>query len=254
MKILAVANQKGGVAKSTLVVHLAYYAAMEQGLRVLLIDTDAQGSLGMTFPTTDGDPGLVASTLFDETPGDDQPEILNAKLSIIRADNGLLDIDKAGTEVFRRPGRAIRKFADEFDVCFIDTPPLLGVRLMSALSAADYVVTPVSVGLYELAGLAALMQSINVVKSEGFNTRLKHLGILPVKTNSRSSEEKLALAALRAQYGNAILPENLAERAAVRKAISNRKPVWQNTQGQGHLLAGKEWYAACDSILKRLVS
>lgn len=252
MKILAVANQKGGVGKSTLTVHLAY-AALEAGLRVLVVDMDKQGSLSLTFPASAGAaPGLLASKLFDAEPSEAQPEAINGKLAIIRADNGLLTIDKAENQVIRRPGVALRRFAQDFDLCLIDTPPLLGVRLMASLAASDFVVTPVSVGLYELAGVADLMQTIHVVRTQGFNPRLRHIGILPMKTNNRSTEERQALAALRERYGAAILPEVLPERAPVRKAIAKRRPVWVATKGDGHLKAAQEWRAACESVLERM--
>ena len=252
MKILAVANQKGGVGKSTLTVHLAY-AAMEAGLRVLLVDMDKQGSLSLTFTATEGAaPGLVASRLYDAEPNGEQPQVINDRLAIIRADNALLAIDKAENQVIRRPGQALRRFAKGFDLCLIDTPPLLGVRLMASLAASDYVVTPVSVGLYELAGVADLMQTIHVVRTQGFNPRLKHVGILPMKTNNRSTEEREGLATLRQRYGAAILPEVLPERAPVRKAIAKRVPVWVGTGGEGHLKAAHEWRAACESVLGRI--
>ncbi len=154
--------------------------------------------------------------------------------------------------MIRRPGPALRQFAGDFDLCLLDTPPLLGVRLMASLAAADYVVTPVSVGLYELAGVADLLQTIHIVRTQGFNPRLRHIGILPVKTNNRSTEEREGLASLRAQYGAAILPEVLPERAPVRKAIALRRPVWVATRGDGHLKAAQEWRAACASILGRM--
>lgn len=252
MKILAIANQKGGVGKSTLTVHLAY-AAMEAGKRVLLVDMDKQGSTSLTFPANDGAaPGLVASQLYDEVVNGASPEVLTDRLSIIRADNALLAIDKAENQVIRRPGQALRRLAEGYDLCLIDTPPLLGVRLMASLTACDFVVTPVSVGLYELAGVADLIHSIHVVRTQGFNPRLRHVGILPMKTNNRSTEEREALAALRERYGAAILPEVLPERAPVRKAIAKRRPVWVATKGQGHMLAAKEWRAACDSVLQRV--
>ena len=252
MKILAVANQKGGVGKSTLTVHLAY-AAIEAGLRVLLVDMDKQGSLSLSVPPADdGEPGMVASRLYEAEPPQASPEYVADGLAIIRADNGLLSIDKAENQVIRRPGVALRRFAQDFDLCLIDTPPLLGVRLMASLAAADYVVTPVSVGLYELAGVADLIQTIHVIRTQGFNPRLKHVGILPMKTNNRSVEEREALESLREQYGAAILPEVLPERAPVRKAIARRRPVWVSTRGEGHLLAANEWRAACDSILGRI--
>jgi chromosome partitioning protein len=251
MKILSVANQKGGVGKSTLTVHLAY-AALEAGWRVLLVDMDKQGSLSLTFPAEDKAAGLLASRLFDAEPTDGQPQAVTNKLAIIRADNGLLSIDKADNQVIRRPGAALRRFAEDFDLCLIDTPPLLGVRLMAALAASDYVLTPVSVGLYELAGVADLLQTINVIRTKGFNPRLRHIGILPMKTNNRSVEERRALAALRERYGKAILPETLPERAPVRKAIALRRPVWLATKGDGHMKAGQEWRAVCKSVLERI--
>jgi len=252
MRVLAIANQKGGVGKSTLAVHLAY-AGMDAGKRVLLVDMDKQGSLSLTFTApADTATGLVASKLFVPEPTDDSPQFLNDKLSIIRADNALLAIDKAENQVIRQPGQVLRRFAADFDLCVIDTPPLLGIRLMASLAAADYVLTPVSIGLYELAGVADLMQTIHVIRTQGFNPRLKHIGILPMKVNSRSSEAKSALATLRNQYGPIILAQALAERAAVRKAIAQRRPVWTNTSGAGHLKAAGEWRAACMDILERL--
>ncbi|RRD64173.1 ParA family protein [Comamonadaceae bacterium OH2310_COT-174] len=252
MKVLAVANQKGGVGKSTLAVHLAY-AALEAGLRVLLVDMDKQGSLSLSFPSSgEASAGLLASQLFDDAPSEARPEAVAERLAIIRADNGLLSVDKAENQVIRRPGAALRRFASDFDFCVIDTPPLLGVRLMASLAAADFVVTPVSVGLYELAGVADLMQTIHVVRTQGFNPRLRHVGILPMKTNNRSVDERQALAALRERYGAAILPEVLPERAPVRKAIARRRPVWVATKGDGHLKAAQEWRAACESVLGRM--
>ena len=151
MKTLSIANQKGGVGKSTLAVHLAY-AALDAGMRVLLVDMDKQGSMSLSFPAiADATPGLVASSLYTTEQREATPEIINDKLSIIRPDLALLNVDKAENKVLRFPAMALRRFADDFDLCIIDTPPLLGVRLIASLAASDYVVTPVSLGLYELA-------------------------------------------------------------------------------------------------------
>ncbi len=252
MIVLSVANQKGGVGKSTFTVHLAY-AALEAGLRVLLVDMDKQASLSLTFTAPEGlAAGLLASHLYNAEPSEDKPQMLTDRLGIVRADNALLSIDKAENQVIRRPGQVLRRFANDFDICLIDTPPLLGVRLMASLAASDYVVTPVSVGLYELAGVADLMQTIHVVRTQGFNPRLRHVGILPMKTNNRSKEEREGLNELRSRYGAAILPEILPERAPVRKAIAKRVPVWVGTKGEGHLKAAQEWRAACESVLGRI--
>lgn len=253
MKILSVANQKGGVGKSTLSVHLAY-ASLEKGLRVLLVDMDKQASLSLSFPAAkDSIKGLAASQLYDPSVKDGKPEYISDKLAIIRSDNALLAIDAAVNEVIKIPAVSLRKFANDFDVCIIDTPPLLGIRLMASLTASDYVLTPVSIGLYELAGVADLMGTIHVVRTQGYNPRLRHVGILPMKTNSRSKSQREGLDTLRQRYGNAILPDSLSELAPVREAIALRKPVWAGTKGSGHLKAAKEWRTACDSILKRIM-
>lgn len=250
---LAIANQKGGVGKSTLTVHLAY-AALEAGRRVLLVDMDKQGSLSLSFPTAVDTSFLVASELYSvgENSLNKPPQPINELLSIVRADSALLVVDKAENLVIRNPGKILKRFSSDFDLCLIDTPPLLGIRLLASLAAADFVITPVSVGLYELGGMADLFQTIHVIRTQGFNPQLKHAGILPMKTNNRSKDQKDTLAMLRGQYGDIVFTEALPERAPVRKAIASRRPVWVNTNGAGHLKAAHEWRSACSAILKRI--
>lgn len=257
MKIIAIANQKGGVGKSTLAVHLAY-AAIEQGKRVLLVDMDKQGSLSLSFPPSvapdPNRPTLSASMLYTDTLPTLPVERIHGTLAIIRADNALLSIDRADNQVIHRPKQWLRQLPEAigFDICIIDTPPLLGVRLMASLAAAHAVVTPVSMGLYELSGVADLMQTIQIIRTQGFNPTLQHIGILPMKTNNRSSDEQESLAVLRERYGSAILPTTLPERAPIRKAIAKRIPVWSKVSGEGHLKAAQEWRAACELILEKM--
>jgi chromosome partitioning protein len=250
MKILVVANQKGGVGKTTLTAHLAY-AALEAGKRVLLVDMDRQGSLSLSFPPTGQGGGLLASELFAEAVSNKLPEIISDQLSMVRSDAALMALDRADVASARRPGRALRAI-DGFDVCIVDTPPTLGMGLIAALAAADSVVTPVNIGLYELAAVGELVQTIQKVKAQGMNPKLKHVGILIMKTNTRSSEEVEALQGLRKKYGSAIISTELAERAAVRKAVARRKPVWQSPNGDGHRKAASEWRSACNYILSKI--
>lgn len=252
MKKLAVANQKGGVSKTTLCVHLAY-AAMEQGKRVLLVDLDKQGSLTLSFPSSgnSASTGMLASSLYEDG-AIGKPEYINDKLSIIRSDDRLALLDGFEDELIPMPAKNLKRFADEYDLAIIDTPGGIGMKLYAALTAADSVICPVALGLYEIAGLSELWQFIRGVKQNGYNPALRVLGILPCRINSKSREELDGLKQLRERFGEAIMPHTLAERAAVKQAISRRRPVWLNTKGAGHAAAGAEWKACCADILNRV--
>lgn len=255
MRTLAIANQKGGVGKSTLAVHIAY-AALEADLRVLLVDLDRQGSLSISFPPLNDDkPALTASALFDAAAPKLAPAVAEPKLHIIRADDLLGRIMGESLEVARRPAAVLRSLAADYDLCVIDTPGVIGFNppmTLAALMASDAVVCPCSVGLYESKGLADLWGFLQSVKSQGHNPRLRLLGMLASKVNTRSSDERKALEELRRVFGAAMLPGLLAERVAVKQAIMRRRPVWRATKGAGHAAAAAEWRDACNHILGQL--
>lgn len=255
MRKLAVINQKGGAGKTTLTNHVGE-AAVEAGARTLVVDLDPQGSLSLSHPPVDGAaPGLTASMLFSTEDNGLRPEPLSARMSIIRSDNMLsrLGGNVAGAE--KRLAGNLQRFAKDFDVCVIDTPGAIGFNppmTVAALVAADAVICPFSVGLYEGRALADLWEYLKVIKSPAYNPKLRLMGLLPSKINTRSREEVAALEDLRKQFGSIIVPGMLAERAAVKKAVMNRRPVWKNTKGAGHLAAAQEWRAVCTYILKNL--
>ena len=257
MKTIAIANQKGGVGKTPLALHVAH-RALEKGLRVLLVDMDNQGSLSLSFPPSAESgrgPHLQASHLFD-TEQYLTPEAITSHLSIVRADNRLLTIDKAENEVIRHPREALRKYAGDFDLVVIDTPPSLGLRLMAALSAADGVVTPLTIGFFELAGAGDLLSTIHVVRTQGFNQRLRHIGIQIMRNNDRSMEDKQAIADLRERYGRLVLPDELPQRQTVTKAIMQQLPVWKLptanlTRSPQKPSIADTWRSACDNIIER---
>lgn len=257
MRILAVANQKGGEGKSTLTVHLAY-AAIDAGLRVLLVDMDLQGSLSLSFPKMlNAEPGLLASHLFSATPPSLQPEILSDQVHIVRADPLLAVLvgDSNNREQLKRPAVNVKRFNKHYDLCLFDTPGTLGFNppmTIASLAAADAVVCPFSIGLYETQALGELLQRLRSVKTQGLNPRLTLMGLVPSKIHANSKKMVATLEGLRAEYGSMILPGRLSERAPVRQSIAERRPVWQNPKSSSHKAAASEWRAMCNVILDKL--
>jgi chromosome partitioning protein len=150
--------------------------------------------------------------------------------------------------------RFLRQFNSQFDVGIIDTPGVIGMQLKAALTAADAVVCPLTLGLYDTAGLAQLWQFIKMVKTGGYNPKLRMIGMLPSRVNTRDKIVMAELDALRKHptFGPAILPFTLAERVPVARAINLRLPVWRGAKTASHKAAGQEWKAACGHVLTSL--
>lgn len=253
MKVLAIANQKGGVAKSTLSHHLTWYAR-EAGKRVLLVELDTRAISDIPFPPSSN--GVLASELLAGfVPSFSDLEQFDDGLCIVRADlRQLVEVaDRADYATIPNLRNALSALAEHFDYCFIDTPPVLGLRLKAALVAADYVVTPIKVGAFELAGMGELMDTIQQVQTGDFNPNLVHLGIVAINFNTRANDEMQALKELPKIFGKAYLPKAaLPARASVNKASAMGVPVWKSPRGESHRLAAKEWRTACAEILKRM--
>jgi len=248
MKTLAIANQKGGVGKSTIAVHLVW-RAMEAGKRVLLVDLDGQANSTRTFvekPT-----GLAASALFRGEPNGMSPSQDQNGFALVHADIGINDVEGLPLESIRTPTLWLDSFASLFDLCVIDTPPNLGRRLLAALIAADFVISPIALNGYALQGVEALQRSIVTVKKT-FNPRLKNLGILPNLVNHRSTSQGKLLAQLRATLGARVLPMELTARVAVSDAIDGNHPVWTKRRGQSAWKAGREMRSVCEELLRRI--
>lgn len=254
MKTLVIANEKGGVGKSTLTANLAFAAMERQGLRILLVDMDRQGSLSLTFPPAVGAPkrSLKASMLFGRGGDGLKPEALSEHAGIVRADKDLLAVDMGGDIDVMAPRTALAALAPQYDLCLMDTPPTLGMRLIASLAAADFLVTPVSMGLYEKAGVEELIRTIATIRNT-YNKKMNYMGILPMKTNMRRRSEVEQLAELKAEAGSSMMDVHLPERAAVRNAVDARMPVWLHGRGASDRKAAAEWRSACNLILDRVL-
>ncbi len=180
-RVLAVANQKGGVAKTTTVASLGA-ALVESGKRVLLVDLDPQGCLTFSLGQ---DPDKLAVSVHEVLLGDVEPDA-----ALVDTAEGMTllpaNIDLAGAEamLLMRAGReyalkrALAKIADTFDVVIIDCPPSLGVLTLNGLTAADEVVVPLQCETLAHRGVGQFLRTINDVQ-QITNADLKLLGALP---------------------------------------------------------------------------
>ena len=191
-RVLAVANQKGGVAKTTTVASLGA-AFAEAGKRVLLVDLDPQGCLSFSLGT---DPDKLPVSVHEVLLGDVEP---SAALVVTPEGMTLLpaNIDLAGAEamLLMRAGReyalkrALAKIADEFDVVIIDCPPSLGVLTLNGLTAADDVIVPLQCETLAHRGVGQFLRTVTDVQ-QITNPGLELLGALPTLYDARTTHSR----------------------------------------------------------------
>ena len=206
-RVLAVANQKGGVAKTTTVASLGA-AFAEQDLRVLLVDLDAQACLTFSLGV---DPDGVEASLHDALVGTVPAADLLVEVTD-RIDLLPASIDLAGTEaqLLARPGREyvlrslLEPLRDDYDVVLLDCSPSLGVLTLNALTAADEVVVPLQCEMLSHRGVGQLLDTVADVQRI-LNRDLVVRGLLPTMFDGRTSHARAVLADLGDRYGVPVL-------------------------------------------------
>jgi chromosome partitioning protein len=203
-KVIAFANQKGGVAKTTTTLNLAA-AFAEQGHRVLCVDMDPQGNLTMSQGI---DPDTLEQSMFDVLVHD-----LSIREVIRRReiDVACASIDLAGAEIAmstkigreRSLTKALRAVDEDYDWVFVDTPPSLGLLTVNALTAADQVIVPVQCEYLSMRGLLQLQNTLSMIR-ENLNPDVQIAGILPTMVDTRTLHAKEALEILEENFGDRV--------------------------------------------------
>lgn len=191
-RIVAVANQKGGVGKTTTAINLAGSLA-EQGYRVLCVDMDPQANLSVGLGINLRN---VEHSIGDVLVGNDvslDQIILETQTTGIDVAPATIDLSASENQLFSAIGReqALREaFAgsstDSYDYILIDCPPTLGLLTLNALVASDGVIIPVQTQYYALKGFSALMNVITQIRTKGLNPELRVLGLLPTFYDGRT--------------------------------------------------------------------
>jgi chromosome partitioning protein len=203
-KVIAFANQKGGVAKTTTTLNLAA-AFAEQGHRVLCVDMDPQGNLTMSQGI---DPDTLEQSMFDVLVYDISIREVIRRREI---DVACASIDLAGAEIAmstkigreRSLSKALHPVSEDYDWIFIDTPPSLGLLTVNALTAADQVIVPVQCEYLSMRGLLQLQNTLSMIR-ENLNPEVQIAGILPTMVDTRTLHAKEALEILEENFGDRV--------------------------------------------------
>jgi len=203
-EVIALANQKGGVAKTTTTINLGV-ALREQGRRVLCIDLDPQGNLTMSQGMN---PDAIERSMFDVLV---HRMPIESVIEEREVDIAVASIDLAGAELAlssqigreRALQKALEPVKSRYDYILIDTPPSLGLLTINAFVCATGVIVPVQTEYLSLRGLAQLENTLQMVR-ENLNPSVTIMGILPTMYDKRLTHSREADEILRESFGDLV--------------------------------------------------
>ncbi len=245
MRIIAIANQKGGVGKTTLSFHLSVLLA-ERNFNILVIDMDPQGNLTYTFQVELPETAFSYNLFEREDPIPFTVEIKGHKLNIIGSDIRLsrFEADTRFENFFK-----LKKYLKdkEYDFVVIDTPPSLGLFTANSLVAADYVIIPVDLSVYSVFGLQDLLETLEKI-GEYAGKSPKILGIVIMGQLRRTIMGKTLSKGLEDEYRDLILGE-LSYSVKLKEAVALGKPVWDHSPRNK---VGREFKSILEKIIERV--
>src|SRR6187551_289707 len=230
MKIIAIANQKGGVGKTTTAVNLGA-ALAELGKRILIVDLDPQANATISF----GLQGVEDISLYEPLLGEAS---INEKILPTRREGLFIvpaDLNMAGAEVeiARMPNHLTRLaetlkplHTDQtFDFVFLDCPPSLGILMTNALAAADELLTPIQCEYFALEGLVKIVRVVEQIRDSGANDTLEIGGIVMTMFDGRTKLSGQVVAEVREHLGERVYQTVIPRTVRLSEAPSFGKSI-----------------------------
>ncbi len=249
--IIVIANQKGGVGKTTTAINLSAACAL-QGKRVLLVDLDPQGNSSLSFL----DSQKINGSVFELLTEMDQPwtnfihrtsveklDIVPSKISLAKLEAKLVgDFDA----IFRLRDR-IEKIRNNYDVIFFDTPPTLGIITVNALVAATHVLIPIQSSYFALEGTDDLLETIEKVRSRP-NPELDLLGVVVTLFDKRTALSKDVEAHIRKVFGEKAFKTIITRSVRLEESPAHKETIFSYSPNSS---GANEYAKLCKEVLKR---
>ena len=250
-KIIAIANQKGGVGKTTTCVNMSAYLA-NKGYKVLIVDLDPQGNAtsGLGFAKNEVK-SSVYNVMIDETPIEDVAlttcvenlDILPSNIDLVGAEVELVYI-KDREHVLKK---VLDKAVKSYDFIMIDCPPSLGLLTINALSSADTVIIPIQSEYYAMEGLSQLMNTIKLVVKH-LNPTLKIEGVVLTMRDNRAIISRQISAEIKKFFGKRLFETAIPRNIRLAEAPSHGVPIMlHDTRCSG----AKAYLALTEEFLSR---